>query len=326
MPQRRASASASPSSPRPCAAIADGRARRLLPGPDRPGDRRGELARRGRPRGVLAPRWVEPLRLDYRGTRCSSCRRRRRASPRSRRSACSRGSSPTLGEPGRVREARARGRARARSRRRRRLRPARARLPRPAPRRRSPAPATEPPGGTVYLCAVDGDRMAVSFIQSLYYGLRLRRRRARHRRRAPEPRRLLRGLTAASSRAAPVPHDHPRNAPARRRAARAVRRHGRLHPGAGPHAARLGAGRRRARSAGGARPAALPRRRRRRAPRGGAVGPGRRARAARASPVRRDDDVDGFGGGQAILSTATRWSAAPIPARTATPPASDGSL
>ncbi|MGH3023669.1 MAG: gamma-glutamyltransferase family protein [Gaiellaceae bacterium] len=32
------------------------------------------------------------------------------------------------------------------------------------------APVSEPAGGTVYLCAVDGDRMAVSFIQSLYDG------------------------------------------------------------------------------------------------------------------------------------------------------------
>ncbi len=30
--------------------------------------------------------------------------------------------------------------------------------------------ASEPAGGTVYLCAVDADRMAVSLIQSLYYG------------------------------------------------------------------------------------------------------------------------------------------------------------
>jgi gamma-glutamyltranspeptidase/glutathione hydrolase len=37
-------------------------------------------------------------------------------------------------------------------------------------RRRSqhPRAASEPPGGTVYLCAVDGDRMAVSLVQSLF--------------------------------------------------------------------------------------------------------------------------------------------------------------
>jgi gamma-glutamyltranspeptidase/glutathione hydrolase len=36
--------------------------------------------------------------------------------------------------------------------------------------RRGRAAVTEPGGGTVYLCAVDGERMAVSFIQSLFDG------------------------------------------------------------------------------------------------------------------------------------------------------------
>src|SRR5207248_9130816 len=36
--------------------------------------------------------------------------------------------------------------------------------------RRGQAAVREPAGGTVYLCAVDGNRMAVSFIQSLYEG------------------------------------------------------------------------------------------------------------------------------------------------------------
>lgn len=37
-------------------------------------------------------------------------------------------------------------------------------------RAQPPVPATEPPRGTVFLCVVDGDGMAVSFIQSLFEG------------------------------------------------------------------------------------------------------------------------------------------------------------
>ena len=37
-------------------------------------------------------------------------------------------------------------------------------------REEAAAPTAELPGGTVYLCAVDSDRTAVSFIQSLYFG------------------------------------------------------------------------------------------------------------------------------------------------------------
>ena len=99
-------------------------------------------------------------------TRSPSCRRPRRASPRSRRSRCSRGSSR-----------RSRTRRGAPSSRSRMRTPACAtaptsrtcspRTPSRAGARRWP-PAAEPGGGTVYLCAVDGDGTAVSFIQSLF--------------------------------------------------------------------------------------------------------------------------------------------------------------
>ena len=97
------------------------------------------------------------------------------------------------------------------------------------------APATPPrpsraAGGTVYLCAVDGDGMAVSFIQSLYEGFGCGVV-------APGTGVVLqnRGACFAVSGAVEpgraVPHDHPGDAPARRRLLGPVRRHGRLHPG-----------------------------------------------------------------------------------------------
>ena len=74
--------------------------------------------------------------------------------------------------------------------------------------------------------------------------LRVGHRRARHRHRAPEPGSVLRRLRARRAGQTAVPHDHPRDAPARRAAARAVRGHGRLPPGAGPRPARPEARRR----------------------------------------------------------------------------------
>ena len=102
-------------------------------------------------------------------TRCSSCRRRRRVSRRWKGSACSSG--PRRASRRRSAACSLRSRTRSRA-------SATARtssdLLEPAflDRRRAEAPAAvaEPAGGTVYLCAVDSDRMAVSFIQSNYMG------------------------------------------------------------------------------------------------------------------------------------------------------------
>ena len=60
---------------------------------------------------AYAPRWVEPLSVDYRGIEVSSSRRRPRASPRSRRSGILAARGADAGERGARRPARARGRA-----------------------------------------------------------------------------------------------------------------------------------------------------------------------------------------------------------------------
>ena len=135
-----------------------------------------------------------------------------------------------------------------------------------------------------------------------------RRGRGRHGDPAAQPRRGLHhgGGPSQPDRAgqAPVPHDHPGPAAARRRAAGALRGHGRQHAGAGPLPARAPRGRPGPRSAGGARRRALPRPRRSepRAPAG---------LAAHADDLRaRGHDVEvaevphGFGVGQMILAEA----------------------
>ena len=196
-----------------------------------------------------------------------------------------------------------------------------------AARRRRRRGVGEPAGGTVYLCAVDGDGTAVSFIQSLFANFGVGRRRARHRHRAPEPRRLLRASPArVEPGRRPVPHDHPRDAAARRRPRRPVRRHGRLHPGPGARAVRLSAV-----ADDGLDPqAALDRPRfrvepRRRLPGGGAVGPRRRARARRATATRAATPTPSASAAarrSCVDGRRAAW-ADPTRARTATWPASD---
>ena len=172
-------------------------------------------------------------------------------------------------------------------------------------RRGPPRPATTA-GDTTYLCAVDADRMAVSLIQSTYEGFGSGLA-------APGP--ASRSTTAAPcfveteghpnqlrAGQAPVPHDHPRDAAARRSRV-AVRRHGRRHAGAGARPGRRRGRLARPRPAVGARPCALPRRLddgsgRARA---GALGARADELEARGHRVVRADAPYDFGVGQMIL-------------------------
>ena len=155
---------------RDAAADRGARGRRVLRGRGR--------ARRSRPSSWLEEDDLAALRgalgraaLASRiaATRCSSCRRRRRASARSRRSGCSSGRRRASPRRSAACSSRSRTRSSACA-----TAPTCRELISPAyldrRRRGEPAPVAEPPGGTVYLCAVDADRMAVSFIQSNYMG------------------------------------------------------------------------------------------------------------------------------------------------------------
>lgn len=118
--------------------------------------------------GTFRPRWVEPLRLDYRGTEVLELPPPGQGVAALEALGLLRGLEPTLANQVACAKlaledafARVRDGADVRD------------LLDPAflERRRgeAPGPARELPGGTVYLCAVDGDRMAVSFIQSVFY-------------------------------------------------------------------------------------------------------------------------------------------------------------
>ncbi len=237
---------------RPCADAWHRRQRvsRLLPGRGG-GDRDGELARGGRPRllsaalGRAAPRRV-PRRRRLRAAAADARRRRPRDA------AAARAARADAGGSGALRTACARGRVCERARRRRRLRPARPRLP--------CAPATRHAGRSgraarrdrLPLCGRRRPDGGVLHPEPLH-GLRLGRRRARHRRRPAEPRSLLRSPWCGRARPPPLSHGHPGDAAPRRGPLGAVPRDGRLPPGAGASAGRLRARGRRPRPPGHAR-------------------------------------------------------------------------
>ena len=202
-------------------------------------DCRGELARRkttwADSSRAGSIRCAEPIATS----RCTSCRRRRRASAPSRRSDSSRGSTPDPPEQGHVGPAGARGRAGARSRRRRRASSSSIRRISTSAERCCAHPCRSRRAGRSTCTVVDGDRMAVSFIQSLYMafgsgvvapgtGVALQNRGA---------------CFSVSGRVEPGTRPYHTIIPGmlapRRRAPRTVWRDGRVHPGAGPHAARV---------------------------------------------------------------------------------------
>jgi len=116
---------------------------------------------------AFEPRWVEPLRLSYKGTEVCEL-------PPPTQGVCAlealgllERSSPSLASQIRcvqlaLEDALARVRDGADV--------TELLTPEYLDARRGRAAVTEPAGGTVYLCAVDADRMAVSFIQSLFDG------------------------------------------------------------------------------------------------------------------------------------------------------------
>ena len=115
----------------------------------------------------FAPRWVEPLRLTYRGTEVVELPPPTQGVVALEALGLLERSSPSLASRIRcVKLALEDGLARVRDG----ADVSELIDPGYLDRRRSgvEAPVAEPPGGTVYLCAVDEDRMAVSFIQSLY--------------------------------------------------------------------------------------------------------------------------------------------------------------